>query len=159
MARAAAFSLAALILYLPAMTLPIMEIERLGQHQSATIWSGAVDLMAHGAWFVALVVLICSILIPLIKIGAMFLLCAGDVFLHRRHRAITYRVLEWIGRWGMVDVLLVALLVAAVKLGSWFEVKPGPGVAAFAGVVLFSLLASAVFDPEAIWEDDPEVSA
>ena len=80
-------------------------------------------------------------------------LSAGDLFLHKHHRASTYRVVEWIGRWGMLDVLLVALLVAAVKLGSWVEVHPGPGVAAFGGVVIFSLLASAAFDPQAIWEE------
>ena len=160
MSRAAAFALAALILYPVSMALPVIEIERLGHRRGATIWSGVVDLYADGSYFVASVVLLCSIVVPLVKIGATFLLCSGDAVLtHRRHRVLTYRVLEWIGRWGMLDVLLVALLVAAVKLRSWFEVHPGPGVAAFAGVVIFSLLASAAFDPRAIWGHDRDGGA
>lgn len=153
MARSAAFAFAALILYPPAMLLPVIEIERMGHRSEATIWSGVVDLLSEGSVVVALIVLLCSIVIPLIKIGATFMICSGELFLHHRHRAMTYRALEWIGRWGMVDVLLVALLVAAVKLGSWLSVHPGPGAAAFAGVVVLSLLASAAFDPEAIWEE------
>jgi paraquat-inducible protein B len=150
--RVAALSIAALILYLPAMMLPILEIEQMGQTQSATIWSGVVSLLAEGEVFVGVVVLICSVVAPLAKIGAMLVLAGGDLLLHQEHRALTYRVVEWIGRWGMLDVLLVTLLVAAVKLGSWVEVHPGPGVAAFSGVVILSLLASAAFDQHAIWE-------
>jgi len=152
--RVAALSVAALILYMPAMTLPILEIEQMGQTQSATIWSGVVSLLAEGEVFVGLVVFVCSVVAPLAKIGSMLILSGGDLILHKHHRAFTYRVVEWIGRWGMLDVLLVTLLVAAVKLGSWVEVHPGPGVAAFSGVVIFSLLASAAFDPQAIWEDN-----
>ncbi|MCC6908818.1 MAG: paraquat-inducible protein A [Phycisphaerales bacterium] len=154
MARSAAFALAALILYPAAMLLPVIEIEQMGHTHGATIWSGVVDLLAEGSILVAVIVLLCSIVIPLAKILATFLICSGEMFLHGRHRAMTYRMLEWIGRWGMVDVLLVALLVAVVKLGSWLRVHPGPGAAAFAGVVVLSLLASAVFDPEAIWQEE-----
>jgi len=154
--RTVAFSLAALILYVPAMMLPVLEVERLGTSNSATIWSGVVSLMADGEVLVATIVFLASIVAPVAKIGAMLTLSAGDALLPRRdHRAWTYRVVDWIGRWGMLDVLLVAILVAAVKLGSWIEVRPGPGVLAFAGTVVFSLLASAVFDPQAIWEDEP----
>lgn len=156
MARSAAFALGALILYPPAMLLPVIEIERMGHRSEATIWSGVVDLLSEGSVLVALIVLLCSIIIPLVKIGATFMICSGELFLRHRHRAMTYRALEWIGRWGMVDVLLVALLVAAVKLGSWLSVHPGPGAAAFAGVVVLSLLASAAFDPEAIWEQEDQ---
>ena len=152
-AWAAAFSLAALILYPLAMLLPVLTIERLGQSRETTIWSGVVSLAADGAFIVAGVVLVCSIVVPVLKIGAMFVLCAGESIMpRRRHRAVTYRALEWIGRWGMVDVLLVAVLVAAVKLGAWADIAPGPGALAFAIVVVLSMFSSAVFDPEAIWE-------
>lgn len=152
--RAAALSLGALVLYPAAMTLPVIEVSRLGHTSSATIWSGVVDLAAEGQPIVAAIVLICSIVVPLAKIGGMFLLCAGGFGLGRRGRAHTYRAIDFIGRWGMVDVLLVAVLVAAVKLGNWLDVHPGPGALAFSGVVLLSLLSSAVFDPHAIWEED-----
>jgi paraquat-inducible protein A len=156
--RAAALSMAALVLYPLAMLLPVIEIEQMGHMQSTTIWSGVVSLLSGGQWVVGVIVLVCSVVAPVLKLVAMFALSAGDILLHRKHRAATYRLVEWIGRWGMVDVLLVALLVAAVKLGDWVEVHPGPGVIAFAGVVILSLMASAVFDPHAIWED-PEKHA
>ncbi len=155
MSRAGAFALAALILYPLAMSLPVLEIHRLGVHREATIWSGAVQLMADHQVLVGLIVFLCSIVIPLLKIGGMFAVCAGGSVLRPHHRFFTYRLVEILGRWGMVDVLLVAILVAAVKLGNWVEVHPGPGALAFSGVVLLSMLSSAVFDPAAIW-DEPE---
>jgi paraquat-inducible protein A len=152
MSRAAAFSAGALVLYPAAMMLPVIRLERMGHERAATIWSGVVELFSAGYVAVGTVVLICSVLAPLGKIGAIFAI-AGPTLLNRHHRAATFRMVEWIGRWGMLDVLLVALLVAAVKLGDWVNVHPGPGVAAFAGVVILSLLSSAVFDPHAIWEE------
>lgn len=152
--RAAAFALAALILYPIAMTLPIMQIERLGQSHSASLWTGTIELLSDGQLFVGIIVLVCSIIAPVVKISAMLVLCSGDMILRQRHRAATYRIVEWIGRWGMLDVLLVAILVAVVKLGDWVQVTAEPGAAAFAGVVVLSLLSSAAFDPHAIWEND-----
>ncbi|MEC9373634.1 MAG: paraquat-inducible protein A [Planctomycetota bacterium] len=151
--RAAAFALAALVLYPLAMALPVLEIEEFGHRSSATIWSGVVTLFSDGEILLALIVFLCSIVIPLGKIGGVFVLCAGRRGLARRHRAATYRALDWLGRWGMVDVLLVAVLVALVKLGDIADVHPGPGAAAFAGVVVFSMLASTAFDHLAIWEE------
>ena len=160
MSRAAAFALGALILYPLAMLLPVLEVHRLGVHREATIWSGAVELMADHQILVGLIVFLCSIVIPLLKIGGMFVVCAGGArvsagwpILRPHHRFLTYRAVEVLGRWGMVDVLLVAILVAAVKLGNWVEVHPGPGALAFSGVVVLSMLSSAVFDPAAIWDD------
>jgi len=152
--RCAALCIAALVLYPAAMSLPVLEVERLGHSTSSTIWSGVVSLLAEGELLVGLVVLISSIIAPLAKLAAMLALCSGQIFDDKRHDALTYRAVEWIGRWGMIDVLLVTILVAAVKLGSWVEVTPGPGVAAFAGVVILSLAASAAFDPHAVWETD-----
>lgn len=151
LSRAAAFAMAAIILYPLAMALPIMEIERLGHARETTILAGVVELAAEGEWFVSAVVLVCSVVAPLAKLGAMLTLSLGGGTLPREHKSATYHIVDWIGRWGMLDVLLVALLVAAVKLGSWVEIRPGPGAAAFALVVIFSLLSSAAFDPEAIW--------
>jgi paraquat-inducible protein A len=65
-----------------------------------------------------------------------------------------YRAIEAAGRWGMIDVLLVAVTIAAVKLGDLVVVTPGPGVVAFGACVVLSLAASAVFNPHAIWETD-----
>ena len=129
-----------------------MTLTELGHTRETTIWSGMVGLLAGGQIAVGLVVLFCSVVAPLFKLGAICCLSAGELLLPSRHRAATYRLVEFLGRWGMLDVVLIAVLVAAVKLGDLVEVSPGPGLAVFAGVVVLSLMASACFDPHALWE-------
>lgn len=153
--RTAALALAALLVYPVALALPVMTIARLGHAQAASIWSGTVGLLAEGHLAVGLAVLFFSVIAPIAKLAALFVLCAGPGLLPARHRARTYALVEFLGRWGMVDVLLVAILVAAVKLGDLVEVTPGPGVVAFGAVVVLSLLASAAFDPHALWKAQP----
>lgn len=150
--RAAAFALGAMLLYPFALTLPILTLAELGHTRETTIWSGMVSLFAEGQLAIGLVVLFCSVVAPLFKLGAILALSAGELFLPSRHRAVTYRLVELLGRWGMLDVVLIAVLVAAVKLGDLVEVTPGPGLIAFTAVVVLSLLASAFFDPHALWE-------
>jgi uncharacterized paraquat-inducible protein A len=151
--RASALALAALFLYPLALWLPVMQIERLGYESHASIWSGTIALIAEGHLFVGLAVLLFSVIAPIGKLALIFALCTGQKRIARRDRARAYRLIELIGRWGMVDVLLVAILVAVVKLGDLVEVTPGPGVVLFGAVVILSLLASAAFDPHAIWEE------
>ncbi|MBO6739565.1 MAG: paraquat-inducible protein A [Phycisphaerales bacterium] len=151
--RAAALAVAALLLYPLALWLPVMQIERLGHESHASIWSGTVALLAEGHLFVGLAVLLFSVVAPIGKLALIFGLCVGQGLIARQDQARAYRLIEIIGRWGMVDVLLVAILVAVVKLGDLVEVTPGPGVMIFGVVVILSLLASAAFDPHAIWEE------
>ena len=151
--RASAFALAALILYPLAMLLPVMQIERFGYVSDASIWSGMVGLLAEGHWFVGGVVLLFSVIGPVGKLGLLFVLCAGCRRVPNRDRARAYKLVVFIGKWGMVDVFLVAVLVAVVKLGDVVTVTPGPGVMVFGAVVILSLIASSVFEPEAIWEE------
>ncbi|MCA9280142.1 MAG: paraquat-inducible protein A [Phycisphaeraceae bacterium] len=149
---AAALCVTALLLYIPAMSLPILEVERFGHRHSSTIWSGIVELMAENETGIALIVLFSSIVAPIGKLLAMLFVTLGHPLAGPRPRAIAFRVVEWLGRWGMVDVLLVAVLVAAVKLGSVIEVKAGAGAITYASVVVCSLLASAVYHPHTIWQ-------
>ncbi|USO00170.1 MAG: paraquat-inducible protein A [Phycisphaeraceae bacterium] len=151
--RAAALTLTALMLYPLALFTPVMTIERLGHTADASIWRGTISLLAEGHYAVGFAILCFSIIAPVAKLAALFTLTAGGG-LRARQRAATYRFVEWIGRWGMVDVLLVAVLVAIVKLGDLVEVTPGIGVVAFGAVVVLSMLASAAFDPHQIWEDE-----
>lgn len=154
----AALALAALILYPAAISLPVLELRRLGHTRETTIWSGTIQLFNSGHLLIALIVFTCSIIIPLAKIGGIFTLClaAGrPSLLHPRYQASAYSAIDWLGRWGMIDVLLVAILVAAVKLGDWVDVHPGPGVLAFAAVVVLSMLSSLAFDPRSIWQRAP----
>jgi len=157
--RTAAIALAALFLYPVAMSLPVMQIERFGYVSEASIWSGMVGLLAEGHLFIGFVVLLFSVLAPIGKLGLLLMLCLGRRTLSLRDRARAYRVIELVGRWGMVDVLLIAVLVAIVKLGDLVTVTPGPGVIVFGAVVFLSLLASAMFDPHVIWMDTNKKNA
>ncbi len=151
--RTAALAIAAILIYPLALTLPVMEIQRLGHTSEASIWAGMVGLLSEGHLFIGLTILLFSIVAPLGKLGLLLTLCVGKRGLEKRDRASAYKLIEFIGRWGMVDVLLVAVLVAMVKLGDLVQVTPGLGVIAFAAVVMLSLIASAIFDPHAIWEE------
>lgn len=108
--------------------------------------------MAHGNWFVGIVVLAFSVLFPLTKILLLLELSWLGI-LHRRHKALTYRIMEHAGKWSMMDVMLLALLVMLVKLGDLVKFQFGPAVIAFVLCVVMSMLASWSFDPHAIWDE------
>ena len=157
-ARCFAAALGALLLYFPAILLPILEIEKLGHHHTSSLLGGTLDLIWQGNLFVGLIVLVFSIVLPLVKLLALLELSYIGVT-HRRHRAWTYRLVEWTGRWSMLDVLLLALLVTLIKLGELVSFHLGPAVVAFVMCVVMSLIASIMFDPHAIWDDAPESAA
>ena len=151
---AAALALGALILLVPANLLPILEIEYLGRVRSNTVWSGCVALWDEGMGVVAVIVFLASMAIPFLKLAAIFLLASLD----GTGRAIAMRAgllrfVESIGRWSMLDVFLLAILVALVKLGSLSSARPGTGLFFFAGVVVLTMFASAAFDPRAMWRE------
>jgi paraquat-inducible protein A len=150
--RTLAAALAAFVLYIPAVTLPLLRIRQLGHYHSSSILSGAWELLTSGAWFVGAVVLIFSVVLPVLKIGLLFDLC---LLKHtpQRHQAATYRLMEQLGRWSMMDVLLVALLVMFVKLGNIVEFQVGPAVWAFALCVAMTMVAAMSFDPNSIWDE------
>lgn len=150
----AAFSLAALAFYIPANIYPILRMNFYGAYSESTVWDGCVALVHDGEWLVAAVVFSASILIPLVKlIGLFFLVVTAHLraSLWRPERMRIYRFIDAIGPWAMLDVFLVAVLVALVRLERLATVLPGPGLLAFTAVVVFTLLASASFDPQWIW--------
>ncbi|MHC5002403.1 MAG: paraquat-inducible protein A [Planctomycetota bacterium] len=149
--RTLALATAALIVYPAAMVLPVMRVENFGHAHEAGILDGAATLAVSGHVLIALIVFVCSVIIPLAKLMALLVLSLGGRSLRHRHRALTYHLVEWTGRWGMLDVLLVAILVAALKLGDVVSVTPGAGAVAFAACVLLSLAAAACFDPHQLW--------
>jgi paraquat-inducible protein A len=149
--RTAAAALGAFILFWPAVLLPILEIERLGHRHHSSVLVGAIELLWHGSWFVGLVVLLFSVVFPLTKIVLLLELSLLNL-LHQRHKALTYRIMEHAGKWSMMDVMLLALLVMLVKLGSLVEFHFGPAVVAFVLCVAMSMWASMSFDPHSIWE-------
>jgi paraquat-inducible protein A len=153
--RTAAIATAALVLYPLAVSLPVIRIEKFGHAHEASIVEGVTTLLSRGHLFVGVVVLLCSVVLPVVKLAALLVLSAEALALPHRHRALTYRMVEWTGRWGMLDVLLVAILVAVLKLGDLMEVRVGPGALAFALCVVLSLAAAASFDDKSLWEPQP----
>lgn len=146
--------LAALVLYPVAVSLPILRFERLGEVRENSVWSGSLGLIADGKLAVGALVFACSIVVPLAKLATLALLLHRPARLSARGRVHAWCALEFAGRWGMLDVLLVSVLVAWLELGEWVTVTPGPAAAAFGACVLCSLLASAWFDPHALWGDE-----
>lgn len=149
--RCAAAALGALVLYWPAILLPFMEVEQLGHHHTASILSGTLDLVRSGSWFIGLVIFLFSVVLPLVKILLLLELSLFGL-LGQRHRALSFRLVEQVGKWGMLDVMVLALLVMLIKLGSLVTFHIGPAVFAFTACVIMSLIASMLFDPLSIWE-------
>lgn len=123
----------------------------MGMRQQSSVLGGAIDLLKQGNWLVGGVVLLFSVVFPLTKIVLLLELSLLE-FLHRRHKAASLRLMEHMGRWSMMDVMLLAFLVMLVKLGNIVQFHFGPAVVAFVLCVAMSMVASLSFDPHAIWE-------
>lgn len=156
LARTWALLLTSAILYIPANLLPIMTINSLGKGAPATIMGGVLELIHFGMLPIAAVVFIASILVPTFKLVGIALLLYS-VQRHQpmsaRQRILMYRFIEWIGRWSMLDIFVIAILVAVVNFGSLASIEPGAGAAAFASVVILTMLAALTFDPRLIWDN------
>lgn len=144
----------ALAFYLPALTLPMLRIEKLGHLNEDSLFHGVISLLSKGYLFVGVIVLLFSIVLPLLKLVTIVLLCL-KALRHSEHKAMAYHAVEFLGKWGMMDVMLVAILVAYVKLGDLVEIHAGTGIVAFAVMVLLSLISGLVFDPHMMWEEEP----
>jgi paraquat-inducible protein A len=157
----AAFSLAALILYFPANIFPILHMEVYGAATDNTAWSGMRTLFQEGDYPIGVIVFLASILIPFLKLVGLFYLVLAVKFRWPRgklRRVWMYRVIDAVGRWAMLDVFVVAVLVSLVKLEKMATVIPGPGLLAFGGVVVCTILASQSFDPQLVWSDEEEAA-
>ncbi len=153
--RTWAFLIAAMALYVPANTLPIMATSSLFGSSDDTILSGIVFLWEDGSWYLALIVFVASILVPLGKmIGLAVLLLSVQLgwTAHRAERARLYRLVESIGRWSMLDIFVVTLLVTVVQLTALASVRAGPAALAFGAVVVLTMMAAMSFDPRLIWD-------
>jgi paraquat-inducible protein A len=146
----------AALLYIPANLLPILHTEQLGTSSPGTIIGGVVFLWHHGSYPVAIVIFAASVVVPLAKILVLYWLCwtvlRGETA-NPRERTVLYRVTEIVGRWSMVDVFVVAILVALVQLTGLISFKPGTAAVAFAGVVIVTIVAAERFDPRLIWDN------
>jgi len=154
-ARTLALVCAAAIMYVPANMLPIMSIRELGVTTESTIVEGLVQFWQARSYPIAIVIFTASILIPLLKICALLWLCAASRGLVPHSAKVlgrVYWITELLGRWSMVDIFVVAILVTMVQLGNYMVVTPGPGALAFAGVVILTMFAATSFDPKLLWD-------
>lgn len=154
--RTWALLVTAAILYIPANMLPVMRVVSFGREQTDTIMGGIIYFMGSGSWPLALLIFFASIVVPLLKISILSSLL---VSLHRHSRwspetrTRLYRLTVTIGRWSMVDIFVVTLMVAIVSMGALATIEPGPAAMAFALVVISTMLASHSFDPRLLWDE------
>lgn len=160
LSRAWAYLIAAMVLYVPANIYPIMTVQSFGSGEPDTILSGAAKLLESGMWPLALLVFVASIVIPILKI-----LIIAYLLLSVQYRWVAnpitrtrlYALVEFVGRWSMVDVFMVSILIALVRLGNFAVIDPGIGAMAFGAVVVLTMLASLSFDPRLIWDNQLSV--
>lgn len=149
-----AWLLTSAMLYVPANFLPITYTIYLGKETESTILGGAVTLWEHGSQPIALVIFVASILVPLGKMIVLSWLClsvqTGSRFALTQKTKL-YRITEFVGRWSMIDVYVVGILVALIQLGNIMTIRPGIAAVAFAAMVVTSMLAALAFDPRLLW--------
>jgi paraquat-inducible protein A len=153
--RTMAFMAAAAFLYVPANILPIMTVMELGDVTTNTIVGGMITFWRSGAYPIAIVIFTASILIPFLKIISLTWLClaaSGKLSPSPGMLGKIYWFTELLGRWSMVDIFVVGILVALGQLGNYMTITVGPGALAFAGVVLLTMFAAMSFDPRLLWD-------
>ncbi len=155
LARCWALLIAALICYIPANILPVMTVISFGEGEPDTIFSGVEAFIHSGMYPLAALVFFASIFVPVLKISVLFYLLISVQFksLWRpRERTVMYRITESVGRWSMVDIFMISILAALVKLGSIATIEPGAGAVFFAAVVIITIFAAMAFDPRLLWD-------
>jgi len=153
---------AAIVMFIPANVYPIMISTSLGSTEPSTILAGVLLFFQSGDWPIALVILIASIVVPVGKMLSLLWLCfvvqRQQQPMSRLTRNRLYRITEFIGRWSMVDVFVVAILVALIHSGDLISIAPGPAALAFTSVVILTMLAAMMFDPRSIWQPNPNTT-
>jgi paraquat-inducible protein A len=154
--RTWALVIAAAICYVPANVLPVMAVTSLGNTEADTIMSGVIYFLTNGEWPLAIIIFTASIFVPMMKLAILLFLL---ISVHRRSRwrpvdrTRMYRLTEAIGRWSMVDIYVVTIMVALVRLGNLATIEAGWGAVFFGAVVVITIFAAESFDPRLIWDE------
>ena len=154
--RVWALVLAALVLSFPANLLPIMVVDFLGTTDASTIMDGIIYFFQEGSYGIGLVILTASILVPWFKIIGLILILLSIRFRWQswmRHKTLLFRIIEFIGRWSMLDIFVIALLQVLVNFGSLSSIYTAVAAPYFAGVVLCTMFAAITFDPRLLWDN------
>ncbi|QYX58472.1 paraquat-inducible protein A [Roseovarius sp. SCSIO 43702] len=155
--RVWAWLIVGMVCYVPANIYPMLRTTTLVSTQENTIVGGAIELGLHGNWGIAIVILVASVLIPVgkfIAIGGLAIGVQHRPALSSIRRQQLYEVVEFIGRWSMIDVFVVAILSSLVQLQALASIKPGPASLFFALSVIFTMLSAQSFDSRMIWDSD-----
>ncbi len=155
LATTASLVISAALLYLPANLLPVMHTHQLLFDEDDTIMSGVISLATSGSWPLALLVFFASIVVPLLKLlalGEILLAVRRGELQHARQRSRLFRLVEFVGRWSMIDVFALALLTTLVQVQPYAEIQPRPGALCFAAVVVLTMLAAQSFDERLLWD-------
>jgi paraquat-inducible protein A len=153
--RTWALVITAMIFYIPANILPMTITSALGSTQSDTIMSGVIYFIHSGSWEIALVIFVASIFVPFLKFVILIYLLLSVQFKSTkrpRDRTVLYRITEAVGRWSMVDIYVVTILIALVKLGILADIEAGSAALYFAAMVTITMVAAESFDPRLIWD-------
>lgn len=154
--RTAALLLSGFCLYIPANIFPIMTVTRLGVGEPHTIIGGIIALINGDMVPIAMLVLVASILVPLLKLLGLSLLLLNVHYrwqAHAKKWTIMYRIIAFVGRWSMLDIFMISILVSLVDMGGVAQVIAGPAATAFAAVVVLTMFAAKNFDPRLIWDN------
>ncbi|MGZ8926829.1 MAG: paraquat-inducible protein A [Methylobacter sp.] len=154
--RTVALLLSAFCLYIPANIFPIMTVTRLGVGEPHTIIGGIIALIHSNMVPIAMLVLVASILVPLLKLVGLGLLLLNVHYrwqAHAKKWTIMYRIIAFVGRWSMLDIFMISILVSLVDMGGVAQVIAGPAATAFAAVVVLTMFAAKSFDPRLIWDN------
>lgn len=153
--RTTAFLISGYILYIPANIFPIMTVSEFGVGDPHTIAGGIIELINSDMIPIAMLVLVASILVPMLKLLGISLLLLCVHFRWRKNTrlwTVIYRIISLVGRWSMLDIFMISILVSLVDLGSVAQIIAGPAATAFAAVVVLTIYAANNFDPRLLWD-------
>ncbi len=151
-----ALTISAVFLYVPAMLYPMMEVTQLGVSTQSTILQGVVSFLEMKSYFIAIVIFVASVAIPLVKlVGLLFIFTSLkinlDISNHTKNKM--FHFIEFIGKWSMVDIYVVAILASIVQVGEIFNIKGALAATSFALMVIVTMIAAQTFDTRIIWDE------
>lgn len=151
-----ALTICAMLLYIPAMIYPMMVVTQFGVNIESTILEGIISFLEYGNYFIAIVIFIASVAIPIVKLFGLFFIFLTlkiDVKMSNSRKVLIYRYIEAIGKWSMIDIYVVALLASIVQLDEVFNIKGGVAATSFALMVVLTIFAAHRFDTRIIWDE------
>ena len=151
-----ALTICAILLYIPAMLYPMMEVTSMGVQKESTILQGVISFLEAKSYFIAFVIFTASVVIPMIKlIGLLFIFVSLkiNVKMSKTRKIVIFKFIEAIGKWSMIDIYVVALLASIVQLDEIFNIKGGIAATSFALMVIITMIAANRFDTRIIWDE------